>query len=376
MTDVFVIHGVSNRVKETFAATVQRLAERSTGLNLVPVFWGDLGAANENLDLVIPSPMDLDDVRSPSEPSLDKPHAEIVEALLGAADVGRETETRDGVADPAARRDIIAERAGQGTDGLSRDQWRTVLEETWAELPYLSAIGDAEVLARLGEGLATSDHSAPAAVEDVRGPVDWAKQRLSDMETAASAVVGAAAGRVNHLLRTQIGPNFAQFAGDIAVYQRRQAAIHNRVRETLEPYGAGTRDNPAHIVAHSLGGVIVMDMAIDRDNPLHIDGLVTFGSQWPLFQLIDPRDGVDKFVNTPVSLPATFQGRWLNLWEPLDPLAFAAAHTLKMRAGSAPNPDDRQARYRTSSGLWTHSSYWTSQELLVAMQDAFTHDAR
>lgn len=371
MRDVFVIHGVKNHVQSKFEATVTRLEERLSGYRLIPIFWGDLGAANEYLEHVIPSGAIDDDVRDSSTREPGQPDADIVASLLAPQHIDSSgEETRDDPLDPESRRDLLAERAGQGPD-MSVHEWREALNETWAELPYLRSITDPDILRELGDGLARPPEVPPPDQGDeVRGPVDWAKQRLRDMETAAAAVVGAAAGRVNQMLRTQIGPDFAQFAGDIVVYQRRQTDIHDRVREVLAPYGAGTPDHPAHFIAHSLGGVITLDMATDPQDPLHIGGLVTFGSQWPLFQLIDPRSGIDRFQGTPIAMPATIHGRWLNLWEPLDPLAFTAAHTL-MLAHNAPNPDDRRAHYRIESGLWTHSSYWTSPELLAAVRDAF-----
>jgi pimeloyl-ACP methyl ester carboxylesterase len=375
MTEVFVIHGVKNRDQDKFEETVKRLEQTTVGLDLVPIFWGNLGAANDHLDLVIPTPASEADVRDTSSRNPAGAASDpLVQALLGADEADPTTETRGDTVGPNERRDVIAEAAGAGPSELTEDQWRTLLKQAWSELPYLSSIGDPTALRELGEGLGSSSPPASATTggEDVRGPIDWARQRLRDMEAAASAVIGAAGGRVNHLLRNQIGPDFALFAGDIAVYQRRQTDIQQRIWDTLDRYGAGTAENPARIIAHSLGGVITLDMATNAERPLHINGLVTFGSQWPLLQLIDPRPGIGPYVDTPIVLPDTMSGRWLNLWEPLDPLAFTAAHTLKLSSGKPPNPDDRQAAYRSSSGLWTHSSYWTSQELLAAIRDAFT----
>ncbi|RNL62331.1 hypothetical protein EFK50_11165 [Nocardioides marmoriginsengisoli] len=102
---------------------------------------------------------------------------------------------------------------------------------------------------------------------------------------------------------------------------------------------------------------------------MHLDGLVTFGSQWPLFDLVDPRGVVDRFAGTPVSLPDTLTGHWLNLWEPLDPLAFVAGKLFRLADGS--EPDDREVPYRTSSGLWTHSAYWSHPALPRAVEETF-----
>lgn len=50
---VFVIHGVGNRDQDEFTSTVAAL-EKASGLELVPVYWGDLGADDRYADLAVP----------------------------------------------------------------------------------------------------------------------------------------------------------------------------------------------------------------------------------------------------------------------------------------------------------------------------------
>lgn len=377
---VFVIHGVKNHVEEKFEETVEGLQQLVTGVTLLPVFWGNLGANDEYLDRVIPSSSDTADASIAAAESVPTPDGVApVETLLLAGEVP----AVDAVPSPNVDgRALIAHEAGQGPGPMTADAWRSVLDDVWDETPYLRSISDEVLLRRLGEALAQDESGVAGRSLDrddaqpegsfaaQESAFDRARQRLRDMNRAVAAVIGSVAGKVNESLRTKMGPDIAEFAGDIAVYQRNQIAIQDCVREKVHAAGYGTSDKPASFIAHSLGGVITLDMCVAQSDPLHVNGLVTFGSQWPFFQLVDPRlPGADYDGIEPMTLPGTLSGRWVNLWEPLDPLAFVAAHVLRLADGS--EPDDRQAAYRLASGLWTHSAYWGLPELVTAISDVF-----
>jgi hypothetical protein len=132
------------------------------------------------------------------------------------------------------------------------------------------------------------------------------------------------------------------------------------------------RSHPIGAVGHSLGGLILFDRAVDEadKDPLHYSSLVTFGSQAPFFHAISrrsrsvvPFNGIDR-----VQLPSTIP-RWINLWDPWDPLAFVAERTFVL--GQNRPPEDRRAEYDRDSGIWTHSSYWSRPELPKAIREAF-----
>src|SRR5262249_32065010 len=151
-----------------------------------------------------------------------------------------------------------------------------------------------------------------------------------------------------------------QYTGDILVYQRHRDRIHDRVRKVIAGVDPGlgrSREHPVDVVAHSLGGVITGRMATARDPPW-VRWPVTFRSQSPFFHVCDPRGGsLTPFDGSAlVPLPPSL-GRWTNLWEPLDVLAFIAARVFVLHDGSA--PDDRAVPHLVSSGLWSHSAYWT-----------------
>ncbi|MFJ5776198.1 hypothetical protein [Streptomyces sp. NPDC093094] len=380
---VFVIHGVANRDRGAFEARVKDFGDRlrPTEADLHPVFWGDLGGRDAFLDRVIPTMGAAADSRAGAAPGTEPmpvppPDDPVWTFLAGpppATPTGTST-VRDGsdrwreglriVAEAAAEQDRQGRAAVRGTQA----DWRSELEEAWDELTYLPRLRNATVLADVGVALAEEDTEAPGG-QHVRGAGDWIRRRLRDMDRAAGAVIGAGAGRLNTYLRAELSPGFASFAGDIAVYQRSQPLIQQRVRDALHAYDedagladrppqerTGGENNPACFICHSLGGVILLDLLTAREEPVHTRGLLTFGSQWPLFQLMDPRNGLGPYDGeTPVSLPASV-GRWINVWEPMDPLAFVAGRVFRLSDGS--RPQDRTAQHLVTSGLWTHSAYW------------------
>jgi hypothetical protein len=393
---VFVIHGVGNRNhQQAFESRVAALGDKFAGrLTAVPVYWGDLGADDRYVDEVVPRitgdrPADVRGAAAtPDEPT----QQAVVATLLAGAAVQRPAVTRGAAAGPS----IIAEAASSArpaTDavrgGGTRPQWEAEIRQVWPSLRYLPLVEDEASLREIGRALAAEGEAAvpgqgPAVT---RGPRQWVQQRLHDMDRAVGAVAGQIAGRLNTYLRTELGPGVARFIGDILVYQRNQSAIQQRVWDALARYDrdqgrdpgrdedrTGGPHRPAKFIAHSLGGVITLDMCVRAQNPLYTSGLITFGSQWPLFQLIDPRMTTAPFSGSPLTLPRTIQ-RWVNLWEPMDPLAFLAARVLVVDVhGDATlprhsGPDDRMAAHLLSSGLWTHSAYWQLPELEQAVAD-------
>jgi hypothetical protein len=140
-----------------------------------------------------------------------------------------------------------------------------------------------------------------------------------------------------------------------AVYQRNRAAIQSRIWDAITTHaqGYGTPDRPISVLAHSLGGVITFDAAIDAQRPLWIKTLVTFGSQPAFFHVLDPRQELSRYVrNSPVKLPATI-GSWVNLWEAMDFLAFATGKVFLLHsllAASHARCQSAASHSSTSSG--------------------------
>jgi hypothetical protein len=376
---VLVIHGVANRSREKFEALVEQLG-RDLALDevkLVPVFWGDLGAALEGLEETLPV-ADAAAVRAAGVvPAAD---AEMGLGLLaGEPETGiraQATEDRASIAGQA-----FEQQLGVSADLLVRAQAESVdlrsdFESAWLQTEWLQSIGNEslvrEIAAAAADALAGDDGPAVASTRAlaIPSPRELVGRVVAAFDRAIGSVIGSVGGEVNSFIRSELAPHLGAFIGDIFVYQAHRAEIHDRVREVLdrEAPGHGDKDQPIPVLAHSLGGVISFDMAVAGDPPLSISRFVTFGSQSPFFHILDPRGGgLQPFTpGHPSPLPGTI-GQWANLWEPLDPLAFIAAKVFTLADGKLPR--DIAVRHLASYKLWTHSSYWHSAELVSAVRE-------
>jgi hypothetical protein len=369
---VFVIHGIGARDAEPFAETARALG-KAAGFAAFPVFWGDLGARTEMVERTVPGAPE-EELRDGETSDTDLVMAE----FLASGGRGGSEIRGDDEALPAEVLEAVLGREIRETPD-ARDIERALREE-WSSTRWLSITDDPEVLRAIGEALAGPLTGEDALLlsgfdggTEIRG-VDVAgfvKRRLQELDHVVGAALGAAAGRLNSQVRSSMLPGITQYVGDILVYQRHRERIQDRVREVVagvDPDLGRSREHPVDAVAHSLGGVIAVDMAI-ADDPLWVRNLVTFGSQSPFFHVCDPRGGrLTPFNGSAlVRLPPSL-GRWTNLWEPLDVLAFIAARVFVLHDGSA--PDDRAVPHLVSSGLWSHSAYWTLPSVADAVARA------
>jgi hypothetical protein len=125
----------------------------------------------------------------------------------------------------------------------------------------------------------------------------------------------------------------ARTVGDALVYVARRGTaaapgdIVKRVMKDVRDAAAKRTDkDPLIAIGHSLGGVILYDLFSHFATDLKCDLLVTVGSQVGLFQELrllasapPPNSSVASRVSSPSNL-----GRWLNVFDPVDVLAFTA----------------------------------------------------
>lgn len=389
---VFVIHGVANRDKQGFTAAVSAL-EAACGMPMVPVYWGDLGAEDQFIAAALPHAASSADVlRDDGEPVEPTPDSTLLASVFPMP---------PSCAEPwglmeAMVRDRLATGSDDGSDGLrdhssdrlDPDEVIECLAEEWPETQWLSRTDDTALLREASRSLADALLDAAAADDPYHGLRGaWGpregrirtlvRRHLRDLDRLTGVAVQAVAGRMNHVLRSRFGPGTTRFLGDVLVYQRHQQAIHARIRRTIadvHPDLGRHPGMPVRVVAHSLGGVIAVDMATATE-PLWTDRLVTFGSQAAFFHVCDPRGGQlspyggDARVVLPASL-----ARWTNLWEPLDMLAFAASKVFQLHDGTAPS--DIPVTHRASTGLWTHSAYWDLPDVANAIAEAMSGAAQ
>lgn len=390
---VFVIHGIGTRDQARFDAVLAGLTVATGGRwPLVGVYWGDLGVDVSHLGYTVPAwpPPGLAATgeqvgeqpgvadlfaRPPEAPPVDGAE------LRGAARSRVPAEVAAGVAVAFTRATLAADtvevRAGEGWE----EEVLRVLDERWPMTRWLRLVDEPEMLGAIGTAVAGAladagvDLVEPDAAEmrDRDAAAGFVRRRIADIDLLVGTVMNAAAGRVNAYLRTELGPVVHRFLGDTLVYQRDRSRIHDRVRAVVAEHGAGLGQDPrrpVQIIGHSFGGVIAVDLAVD-ENPMWIHSLVTIGAQASLFHVTDPRSprlSAFRADDGPVRLPPSLR-RWTNLWEPMDVLAFVAARVFALADGSAPS--DVPVAHRASHGLWTHSAYWDTTELLDVMNRVF-----
>ncbi|MFN3166926.1 MAG: hypothetical protein ACE37H_07665 [Phycisphaeraceae bacterium] len=298
---VLLIHGIAMRTEQKVAKYAQTLSDLiGERYELVPVYWGDLGADDTYLHKVI------------------------------------------------------------GRYPTSVNKFSQMIHEAVAR-PVTRGAGKARAWFERRRGDATRS----AAIEQVF------KKRSREARSKVHGYLGDKFQDARLWLTQQTLP----FIADVIVYQSHtyRMKIHARVREVIERElgeGAGTADRPVKIVAHSLGGVVAFDMACLNQNALHIEAFVTMGSQPAFFHLLDPREGVPAFEGEPVPLPETI-GRWTNVWDEYDVLAFATGEVFRLHDGLAPaDVSVRATRSRLRGGVFlrSHLRYFSNQDTADAIK--------
>ncbi|WP_229075948.1 lipase family protein [Actinoplanes sp. DH11] len=364
---VFVVHGISNRSRSLIEERVTALREASLGRwRMYPTYWGDLGAADLGVELVMPEsrggrPVRGDlppgEVRGPDlPPGAGDGLVFVLDAVAARLDAPPDHEVRGAVPPHVA------------------DEARAAIAEFWPETGRLRDTGDPALLTEVAAALAAAvvdelaedEHAVrdPGRIRRVIG------RRLPELDRVAGAALASAGERFYTWFRTRHAEYVARTLGDILVYQRHGEQIRERVRQEIRAAvpGAGeTAATAVHLVGHSLGAVIALDLALDPERPVHTAGLVTFGCQWPLFHIVDPRERVGAYRGERLPLPDTI-ARWTNLWHPLDPLGFVAGRIFD-------GPQDVRVEHLLSEQLYAHSVYWTRPELVDALFGTFGEES-
>jgi hypothetical protein len=175
------------------------------------------------------------------------------------------------------------------------------------------------------DAVAVADDEHPDVWEALTRAVDRVREAIADWRW----------GQPGRSLRRVVQPHLTHFVGDIFVYLKsrgtpaRPGDIVRRVAGALDDaaHAAGPGD-PLIVVAHSMGANIVVDVLTSFLKHVRVDTLVTVGNQvgWfeemKLFLASDPR--LPNSHQERVPKPANV-GRWLNVVDTSDFLAYAAA---------------------------------------------------
>lgn len=375
-----VIHGIGNHDVVDVRHRVMQLQSKLPHRELILVEWGDLGGIAAGLEDTIPVFSGAG--RTSEIRSVDRAE-DFGPLLLGDTSL----ETRDvNFSTDAQVAAGIARAALEGSaTGASvvrqhvSSELQAALEEALPHTHYLRYLlsGDAQDAAGrlLGYGLRQSTDSNVRGFP--RAVAETVALFIGDLDRFAGLTVSESAGGFLSWVRTSTRQALAESAGDILAYLSHRDAVHARLLERLAASapGWGGVDQPIDVVAHSLGGLIALDAAVNPASctckPLHIRKLVTFGSQPAFFHVLAPREGLQAYAPPfPTQLPDRI-GTWANLWHPLDPLSFTAGKVFRLHNGRGPEDIriDTALSQVITHKAWLHSIYWGNPGLSRALSD-------
>lgn len=171
--------------------------------------------------------------------------------------------------------------------------------------------------------------------------------------------------------RAELSHQAAPFGADVIAYQARPGPIRSFIRQkveaTIAARNARGEKGDVYILAHSLGGIAAFEMLVEA--PIAgVAGLITIGSQIPLLYELDalaslplPKDDEGRPTGGAEPLPSHLSGRWLNIYDPHDFLAYRAGEIF-------PEAQDIEVRSRQPFPQ-SHSAYWANGAVWEAVAD-------
>lgn len=377
---VLVVHGIANHDRGVFeervAALQNSIRAQLPDVQLIPVFWGNLGGRSDSIVDCLPQLKDGQwTTRAEGLDSIDATGPEV----------------RAGFLSNEQRAAIIAGAASGAESVRSEPEATTAaIAEALANTDHLQKIDDPEILNAVGEivseALAVSSSLPEVGGFEVRGEEtfeirgrikDRVKAIIAGIDNFAGKLVEDRLGVLNQRLRASLMNGLAATLGDIVAYHSNKKEIQQRLWDAITTHapGYGTQAKPVGLIAHSLGGVVSFDAMVAPANgvPLHVDSFVSFGSQPAFFEIVDPRSSSVRYTTDhPITLPPNIK-KWFNLWDVVDLLAFTAGTVFRLSDGSKPEdiPVEDPISVMLDERLWLHSVYWTSPELMAVLVRAF-----
>ena len=154
----------------------------------------------------------------------------------------------------------------------------------------------------------------------------------------------------NNLQRKRSGfsEKYSGTLGDILMYQTRGQKLRDFVRTTIE-----SLQNPTVLIAHSLGGIICVDLLLEQQLP-QVALLVTIGSQSPILYELNALVGME--YNPNAKLPETFP-EWLNIYDRNDFLSYVGE---KIFSGKIQDVeiDSKQPFPESHGAYWENDKVW------------------
>jgi hypothetical protein len=203
------------------------------------------------------------------------------------------------------------------------------------------------------------DHYLQDLKAKVRGPRDWYKAVAERVKRLSLTMYAAGDYALSQVVTTPVVRSFVTdqslpAIGDILFYQARG----QRIRDWIEAE-IGKLEAPVFLLAHSLGGIACVDLLVLKpDLRSKVAGLITAGSQSPLFYEMDCLVSLPRTAAQPApGLPPHFPP-WLNFHDPNDYLGYAARPAFH----DDPRIEDVEVASRQPR-LMAHSAYWSEPAL-------------
>lgn len=228
-----------------------------------------------------------------------------------------------------------------------------------AELPGVAAraiVAETMRMAAAARLPAIQGQQRDALVASIEDALGGAPKGI--MSWLAAPFAGMAKSLANRYLRRNrhsLSDLACPVIGDLIVYQGRGAPVRARIAQVL-----GQANEPVVVLAHSLGGVAVVDaLLLDPGLRARVGYLITAGSQPGFFYEINGLVGMPYARDA--GLPASFP-RWLNFYDKADMLSYLAAPIFGGKvidvelASKQPFPQSHSA-YWTSLALWQHIAH-------------------
>lgn len=322
MTQLVFVHGVAtrsgpdlDRSEATISALFARTVFSGHAFKMHAPRWGDF------VPRVQAEVYETDDVAETFSISgvVDEPGLGGAEASAGSA----------GQVKPAATLDAVFEAFVEAVEEEDRDLTSEELDMFAKAVDALES--DAAAGALIGSAASDDELAEILSAEGESYSI------FSPIGKAIDAVTGrvrqAASGLLYSLVRDSVRPAIGLFSGDVFAYlhdSRLRTSIQKVVGDALrEAHANKTAGEPLIVVGHSMGGVILTDMLSDLaasglPSDLKVDCLFTVGSQPGLFQSVGALTGTPATAGGKSPKPACVAA-WVNVFDPLDPLAFRAA---------------------------------------------------
>ena len=318
MAHLIMVHGVATRSGPSLdqaEKTMGTLFARTVFPGLPLIFqtprWGDFVPA------VAPSVYETDEEEDAfaigAEPA--------PESAEGGPSVGGQASV-----DPQAALDAILVTVVQTAEAEGRD---LTDEELQLFERAVEVIDDREKASELVGG-GGSDDALVTALDPGEGSLSVGSFLKDAIDRVTGRLRQVASAPVTALVRA-VRPAIGLFIGDVFAYLDKgdlRGKIQGSIRTALlKAWTERAAGEPLILVGHSMGGVILVDMLsdpIDAGLPadFKVDLLVTVGSQGGLFKAVGvlrgPPPGTARIAK-PVGAKA-----WLNVFDPIDPLAFTA----------------------------------------------------